>query len=362
MSNSKKWIDRPAAIRDGEALDTEKLSAYLQEQLDDFTGEVAVEQFPSGFSNLTYLVKIGRDEYVLRRPPFGANIKSAHDMSREYTILSKLSPVYPKAPAPLLYCDDEAVIGAPFYMMDRVKGMILRGRMPTEMHPAPEEMSAIADAFVASFAELHRVDYNSAGLGDLGRPEGYVARQVAGWSARYEKAETDDIPTMQQTEKWLQENQPKDAGASLIHNDFKYDNIVLDPADRKSVIAILDWEMATLGDPLMDLGSTLGYWIDPADPPGIRQMALSPTLLPGNPTRAELLEKYAQASGRSVDNVVFYYAFGLFKIAVIVQQIYARYKKGYTKDKRFAGLIEGVRGLSMMAWQAIQKDRIDRLF
>ena len=356
------WVDQPKAVREGEALDVERLQAYLNEHLPEADGMLAVEQFPSGFSNLTYLIRLGPRELVLRRPPFGTNVKSAHDMGREYTILVHLSPVYPKAPRPLVYCDDASVLGAPFYVMERVEGVILRPRMPEGMIPPPALMARIAESFIDTFAELHAVDYEAAGLDELGRPDGYVQRQIEGWTKRYRRAHTDDVPEIERMAAWLAEHQPPESGASLIHNDYKYDNLVLDPADWARVIAVLDWEMTTLGDPLMDLGSSLGYWTDPDDPPPLQQLQLSPTTLPGNPTRADLVERYTQASGRDVGDVVFYYVYGLFKLAVIVQQIYYRYKHGHTQDPRFARLIDAVRGCGYAAMQAIAKGRIDRLF
>ena len=361
-------MDRPAAVRSGEELDVERLADFLGGHLDDLEGPLEVRQFPSGFSNLTYLLRAGSRELVLRRPPFGSAVKSGHDMGREHRILSRLSPVYGKAPAPLVFCDDPAVLGAPFYVMERVEGVILRPRMPAAMHPPPARMAAIAGAFVDTLAELNRVDYAAAGLGDLGRPEGYVRRQVDGWAARYDKARTDDVPEMTRVASWLDAQAPAESGAALIHNDFKYDNLVLDPGalepgalepgDRARVIAVLDWEMATIGDPLMDLGTSLGYWVDPDDPPELRELALSPTLLPGNPIRGELVERYAQVSGREIGDPVFYYVYGLFKIAVIVQQIYARYRAGHTTDPRFARLIDGVRACSRQALAAAESGRI----
>ncbi len=353
-----EWIDKPTGVRDGEELDVEQLANYLAAHLPGLDGPLEVEQFPRGFSNLTYLLRAGSRELVLRRPPFGAAVKSGHDMGREHRILSRLSPVYPKAPAPLVFCEDTGILGAPFYVMERVEGVILRPRMPAAMHPPPARMAAIAGAFVDTLAELHAVDFAAAGLGELGRPEGYVRRQVDGWAARYDKARTDDVPEMTRVADWLDAQAPPESGAALIHNDFKYDNLVLDPGEQARVIAVLDWEMATIGDPLMDLGTSLGYWVDPDDPPELRQLALSPTLLPGNPTRRELVERYAAASGREVGDPVFYYVYGLFKIAVIVQQIYARYRAGHTTDPRFARLIDGVRACARQALAAADSGRI----
>jgi len=357
------WLDRPIAVRDGEKLNVDRLEAYLREELGAPKAMLSVEQFPSGFSNLTYLLRFGGRQLVLRRPPFGAKIKSAHDMGREFKILSGLAGVYDKAPRPLFYCQDLKVLGAPFYGMERVGGVILRPRMAEEMIPTPRRMAEIADELIDTLAELHGVDYQAAGLEDLGRPEGYVQRQVEGWARRYQSAKTDQLPEMEKVVAWLSENQPeREEGAALIHNDFKYDNVVLDPEDGRRIVAVLDWEMATIGDPLMDLGTSLGYWLEPEDPPEMLALNLSPTVLPGNPTRGAVVEKYAAASGRSVEDVLFYYVYGVFKIAVIIQQIYTRYKLGHTQDPRFASLIHGVRASGRTAWQAVQKKRIDKLF
>lgn len=358
----RDWIDQPSEVRPGEGLDREKLAVYLEEQFGTSSGPLAIRQFPSGFSNLTYLIQAGEQEWVLRRPPFGANIKSAHDMGREYRILSHLHRVYPKAPRPLLYCPDEAVLGAEFYMMKRVRGVILRADIPEAMAPPPDLMARIAEAFIDNLVALHAVDYEAAGLGDLGRPAGYVRRQIEGWRRRYQQARTDDAPELERAAAWLAGYMPPESGAALIHNDYKYNNLVLDPQDWSRIVALLDWEMATLGDPLMDLGATLGYWIDVDDPPLMQTLRYSPTALPGNPTRVALVERYMQKSGRQLPDLVFYYVYGVFRLAVIIQQIYRRYKLGLTQDQRFAELDKEVKLCGQIAVQAIEKQRIDRLF
>jgi len=354
-------IDQPQPTRAGEELDAPKLEAWLTQQFPTLRGPLEVTQFPKGYSNLTYLIRCGEREMVLRRPPFGAKIKSAHDMGREYRILSHLIDVYPKVPRPLGFCEDETVLGAPFYVMERVQGVILRAKVPVGMELPPELMKRISESFIENLVAVHAVDYTAAGLGELGRPEGYVTRQVEGWAKRYQNARTDDIPEMDRLAAWLTEHKPADSGACLIHNDYKYDNLVLAPHDLTQVIAVLDWEMATIGDPLMDLGSTLGYWVDADDPDDWRQQSFGLTTLPGNLNREDLLQRYAQASGKPVADPVFYFVYGVFKIAVIVQQIYARYKQGVTKDERFARLIHIVRSGSKTACLAIDKKRISRL-
>jgi aminoglycoside phosphotransferase (APT) family kinase protein len=347
-------LDQPTTIRSGEELNVAALEAYLLEHVQGANGKLSVQQFPRGFSNLTYLLRLGTLEMVLRRPPFGVNIKSAHDMNREYRILSRLRPVYDKVPRTLAYCDDEAVIGAPFYVMERLQGVILRTKALPGM--TPDTMRQTSIALVDALVELHALDYEKAGLGDLGKPEGYVSRQVSGWTQRYDNARTDDIPGMERAISWLAANLPPESGAALIHNDFKYDNLMLDPHDLSRVIAVLDWEMATLGDPLMDLGTTLGYWAQPDDPPGLKSFGL--TSLPGNLTRRELVDLYAAKTGHDVSSVVFYFVFGMFKVGVIMQQIYERYKKGLTRDPRFGGLIELVRETGTKIERATQAGEI----
>ena len=354
-------LDRAEAPRAGEQLDAAKLEGFLRENLPAWTGPLEIAQFPRGYSNLTYLLRLGSRELVLRRPPFGANIKSAHDMGREFRILSHLHGVYPRVPVPVLYCQEEAVLGAPFYVMERVTGLILRARPPRGLALTPELMRRLAENAVDNLVAIHSLDYAAAGLGDLGRPEGYVTRQVEGWTKRYQNARTDDIAEMEQLAAWLAAHRPGESGACLIHNDYKYDNLVLDADDPGRILATLDWEMATIGDPLMDLGSTLGYWVDADDPPLWREQAFGVTALPGNLTREQWAERYAAGSGREVRQPVFYFAYGLFKIAVIVQQIYARYHRGLTKDERFARLIEVVRAASRLATRAIEVGRISRL-
>jgi len=358
---TETWLDRPAPPRAGEELDAGALEAYLEHEL-GLAGPLVLAQFPRGFSNLTYSVKAGGRDLILRRPPFGAKIKSAHDMGREHRVLSRLAPVYAMAPRPVAFCDDPGVLGAPFYLMERVEGVILRAGMPEAMHPAPDVMSNIAANWVKALADLHAVDYRAAGLEDFGRPEGYVRRQVDGWAERYRRAATDEVPSLDRTAAWLACHRPAEGAAALVHNDFKYDNVVLDAQEWSRILAVLDWEMATIGDPLMDLGTALGYWIDPDDPPALQALQLSPTTLPGNWGRAEVAERYALAAGRSLSDLVFYYVFGLFKIAVIVQQIYHRYRQGLTQDERFKDLDLAVASCGQTAAQAIDRQRIDRLY
>jgi aminoglycoside phosphotransferase (APT) family kinase protein len=351
-------LDSTAPVRSGEELPLERLDIFLRPHFPDATGPLTVEQFPHGHSNLTYLIRLGEREMVLRRGPFGNQVKTAHDMGREYTVLSRLSAVYPPAPRPFFYCDDAEVLGAPFYVMERRHGVVLRKAVPPGVLFDAATARNLGLAFIDNLARLHAVDYQACGLSDLGKPDGYVARQVNGWTGRYTQAKTDELPEMERVALWLGEHTPREAGSALVHNDYKYDNLLLNPEDLTHIVAVLDWEMTTVGDPLMDLGTTLGYWVEASDPPAMQQAAMGPTNLPGSLTRRELVDVYAERSGRALPNVLYYYCFGLFKIAVIVQQIYARYVRGHTKDIRFAQLNALVVSLSQQADRALVSGRL----
>ena len=350
-------IDTPRPTREGEELDLGKLEAYRKESLPGLSGTLEVSQFPSGFSNLTYMLKVGDTELVLRRPPFGSKVKSAHDMGREHRVLSALHPVYPCAPKPLLLCNDMDVLGAQFYVMERIEGSILRGKQPEGLVVAPEVVRRSGEALVHNLADLHALDYVAAGLGDLRKEGSYVERQVKGWIERYKGSATDDIPSMVEAAEWLAANCPPDSGATLVHNDYKYDNVVLDPNDLTRLVGVLDWEMCTIGDPLMDLGVMLSYWLEAGDPKMGTVMCFM-TMAPGALTRQEVAEAYAARTGRSLDNITFYYVFALFKLAVIVQQIYYRYKQGLTKDERFAPLIFMVGALGQRSVECIESGKM----
>jgi aminoglycoside phosphotransferase (APT) family kinase protein len=350
-------LDQASHVRPGEELAKAPLTAYLRATLGG-DGELQITQFPGGYSNLTYLCRYGDRELVLRRPPFGSKVKSAHDMGREFRILRALHPVYPKVPRPLSFCEDEAVLGAPFYLMERVPGVILRRSPPPELGLGEAQLPALCAALCDTLVELHAIDWQAVGLAELGRPEGYVERQVSGWSKRYRDAQTDEVPVVHEVMDWLAQNLPVSPAATLVHNDFKFDNLILDPGDLTRVLAVLDWEMATIGDPLMDLGTTLCYWVEAKDPPELVAARFGPTTLPGSYTRAELCARYAARSGRDLSRVVFYYCFGLFKTAVVVQQIYYRYKQGLTRDPRFAALADSMRLLVEQARRTIAADHL----
>ncbi len=346
-----------APVRRGEELDEGRLAAWLEGALAR-KGTLAVSQFPRGHSNLTYLLRYAGEDYVLRRPPFGARVKTAHDMGREYRVLSALAPVWPRAPRPVAFCEDEAVIGAKFYLMRRVPGLVLRRDPPRGVAIDPAAAGRICRSFADVLAELHAIDYRAVGLSDFGQPEGYVARQVAGWTTRYEDARTDEIPEVVEVARWLAAHLPPPGGAALLHNDYKLDNLVLDPMDLGRVVGILDWEMAALGDPLMDLGTALCYWVEPRDPEALRRFRFGPTDLPGMATRRGNAEAYAEKTGRDLGHLSFYYAFGLFKTAVVAQQIYARWVHGHTRDERFGTFVDAVRALARQAAAAIERPEL----
>jgi len=346
--------DQTTAVRPGEELDLAKLEPFLRAHYPNDSGALIVRQYPSGHSNLTYSVHLGSREMVLRRPPFGSKVKTAHDMGREYRVLSRLHAHYPPAPHVLLFCDDASVLGAPFYLMNPIHGVILRRDIPSGLNFSPETARRVCDSFLDNLALLHSLDYNAVGLADLGKPQGYLERQVRGWIERYHGSKTHDIPEVETIAKWIQQHMPGSSGAALIHNDYKYDNVVLDPNDLARIIGVLDWEMCTIGDPLTDLGSALAYWVDANDPPEILETRWGPTTYPGSLTRAQLVQRYAQKTGRDVSEMAFYLVFARFKIAVIVQQIYYRYQQGLTHDERFATMSQRIELLLRAALQTAE--------
>lgn len=349
------FIDQAKDIRKGEELDVQKLEEYLSDTIEDVEGEIVLKQFPGGSSNLTYLVTAGNTELILRRPPHGKKAKSAHDMGREYRMLSALKPVYPYCPTPLVYCEDTEVMDAPFYIMERIRGIIPRKNFPKGMELSHEQAKKLCENFVDVWAQLHSLDYNKIGLSDFGKPEGYVKRQVDGWIERYKKARTPDAPESESVMSWLEENMPADSeNPCIIHNDFKLDNVVLDPEDPTKIIGILDWEMTTIGDPLMDIGSGLGYWVNSDDPEIMVMSRMLPTTEPGMFSREEIVARYCEKTGRKIENFNYYLCFGIFRLAVIAQQIYYRYYHGQTQDERFKLYIIGVQVLEEVARTLIE--------
>ena len=351
--------DQSTSIREGEELDAAQIDPYLKAHIPGLSGTPRISQFPGGASNLTYLLEYPEQEFVLRRPPFGHKAKSAHDMGREYRILNQLNAGFPYCPKAYVHCTDESVIGAEFYVMQRVKGIILRSDMPAELTFSAEQTHALCKSFIDKLVDLHNVDYQACGLADLGKPEGYVKRQIDGWSDRYEKALTPDAPTWEPVKAWLREKMPADHHKpGIVHNDYRFDNVILDPANPMQIIGVLDWEMTTIGDPLMDLGNTLAYWIEASDPAPVQLMRRQPSNAPGMLTRQAFVDYYAERAGIRIDNFDFYYVYGLFRLAGIVQQIYYRFFHGQTKDKRFAQFIHMNKLLEHMALQVIGKSTL----
>ncbi len=344
--------DRSTTVRAGEELDVGKLELFLRSHFPGVQGPLVIEQYPSGHSNLTYLLRMAEREFVLRRPPFGSKVKTAHDMRREFRVLSKLHCAYPQAPEVLLYSDDDSILGSPFYLMKPIHGIIIRRDPPPGLPFTAQTARHLSESFVDNLAALHALDYRAIGLGDLGKPQGYVERQVRGWIERYDGSRTHDLPEVALLASWMQNHLPISGDATLVHNDYKYDNVVLDPNNITHIIGVLDWEMTTIGDPLADLGTTLAYWVDASDPEDLQRIRWCPSTYPGSMTRAELVERYARRSGRDVSHMSFYLVLARFKLAVIVQQIYYRYHQGLTKDPRFASMSDSVKILLRAARRA----------
>lgn len=325
------------------------------EHLSDYLGLGPLEIIPikGGYSNLTYLVKGQGFSYILRQPPRGLAIAKAHDMVREFKVLQALQAAgYQKMPKPFRVCADESVIGAPFFLMEAIEGQVLRQVPPPGADAA--YFNALSHQALEVLLELHALELEQSGLAALGKAEGYVERQVLGWAARYEKAQTEKQEALEKAFAWLPNHWPKNPRTAFIHNDFKYDNLML--SDQGQVLAVLDWEMATIGDPLMDLGTTLAYWAEAEDSDLLKSFNLS--YLPGNFSRAEVMAYYQEQSGLSMEDMPFYYAFGLCKIACIAQQIYQRYSMGFAQDQRFATLNLVVKSAGEKAWNCINTGKI----
>jgi aminoglycoside phosphotransferase (APT) family kinase protein len=360
-----------APIRSGEELDLASLESYLRLRMPEIisdisplSGPLSAEQFPGGHSNLTYLVRIDSHEFVLRRPPFGPVAPTAHDMPREFKLLSAINPVFPLAPRPYLLCEDNSVIGAPFYVMERRRGLVVRRTEPDEFKEEVGLRRRVSEGMVETLAALHAVDIYSSGLVSIGKPVGFVTRQVRGWAERWDRSKTSEIPEIDAVINWLSERLPPEpdpqAGrrAALIHNDFKLDNVMLDPREPSRVVAVLDWEMCTVGDPLVDLGIFLCYWAERGDPEARRESISPVTTEPGWMSRAEIIDLYAEKSGRDLSAIPFYETFALFKVAVVLQQIYFRYVRGQTHDERFKDFGIRVEGLARAALEMATRSGI----
>jgi len=333
-------VSDTAPVRPGEELDLRRLSAYLRGKIQGADNGIAIEQFPSGHSNLTYLIRANGVEYVLRRPPFGPIPPKAHDMAREYNVLRAIHPAFPQAPRVFHLCEDATVIGAIFFIMERRHGIILRDAVPPEA--TPSYARRVSEGFIDCLIRLHNVNLADYGLTALGKPDGFLERQVRGWADRWSHAKTEEIPAMEFIIEWLGKEFPIQQRPAFVHNDYKLENLMLDPRDPGRVEAVLDWEMATTGDPLVDLGLALCYWSPPTSLGAINAV----TTGDGWFTRDQLVNRYAKGTGLDVSNLRYYEVFGAFKLAVILQQIYYRFHAGHTRDERFRHFNERVRDLA----------------
>jgi len=333
------------AVRPGEEFDVAALDNYLRDHLTEQFSDleenaiVEIEQFPGGHSNLTYLIRYGSQEFVLRRPPVGPVAPTAHDMPREYKLLSLINPRFPLAPKPVLLCEDDSIIGVSFYLMERRRGFIVRFKVPSQIGENLESRRRLSEAVVDTLVALHGVDIYSSGILNIGKPQGFVTRQVHGWANRWQRSKTGEIPEMDQVINWLNERIPPetDLNATIVHNDFKLDNLMLDEHEPSRVVAVLDWEMCTVGDPLIDVGLLLTYWTMKGGGKGGEQNSSLRAITngPGWLRREEIIERYEKATGRDFSGIVFYETFARFKVAVVIQQIYFRYFQGQTHDERF---------------------------
>jgi aminoglycoside phosphotransferase (APT) family kinase protein len=343
-------IDAPAMVRSEQAGDLARLSSYLRRNIPGLTGEIELSQFPSGHSNLTYLIKAGGREFVLKREPPGSKAKSAHDMGREFHVLSRLHGPYPLAPEAVHFCEDGSIMGGKFCVMQRLTGVIVRHDYPEDGGVTPEQIRAQFTGLIDALATLHSLNVSDVGLADFGKPQGYRKRQLDGWLKRLSDAKTENMADFQEVTSWLAAQIPTaPEEAAVVHNDFKMDNLVWDPVDITLLIGVLDWEMATVGDPLMDLACTLSFWAEEGDPAEFRSIRGMPSARLGMLTRRQAIERYIALTKRSVERVDFYLCFGLFRRAVIEQQKYFRYLRAETKDSRFSRLDEAVRILRDMS-------------
>ncbi|WP_027408329.1 phosphotransferase family protein [Anoxybacteroides tepidamans] len=341
-------------VRKGEELPVERLLGFLRKAIHDLPeGIVHVQQFSAGHSNLTYLISIGEWEAVLRRPPLGPVAPKAHDMKRECTWLTEIHPLFPLAPKPLLFCNDESIIGSPFFLMERRKGMVLDTEFPSHIEPTEEIGRRISETMVETLVQLHQLDYKQTRLVEMVKPDGFMERQVHGWIQRYKRAKTDEIQEAETLVNWLISHIPQKSEATIIHYDYKLNNALFAEDDLTKMIGLFDWEMATVGDPLADLAVAMSYWIEDDDPPLLKNGFGKPpvTVCPGFYSRKEFIEAYAEKSGRDVSNIHFYLTFAYFKLAVICQQIYYRFRRGQTTDERFSKFGDFVQSLIQHAWQ-----------
>lgn len=331
-------LNKTVSVREGEELDAGLIDRIVKERIGGLEGTPTIRQFASGHSNLTYSIQYANKSLVLRRPPFGTRPKSGHSMIREYSVMNALKPVFPAVPETYFHIGDEdSPLGAEFYVMEQVEGRKLDRTIPKSWGFGEEEGRKLCTAFFEKLIDLHQVDFKAAGLADFGKPEGYVERQVMGWNRRYERVITDDVESFEDVRQWLEDNMPaSEVGHAVLHGDYRLDNVILCEDNPFEIKAILDWEISALGDPLMDLGNTLAYWSQKGDPDEMIAMCMQPCLAPGMLTREEICEMYADRTGHDLSRFDYYLVYGVFRLAVILQQIYYRYYHGQTKNPAFA--------------------------
>ncbi len=357
MTNIAENTTRP--VRDGEELDWDVLDSHLKTVIPGLEGSPVVSQFHGGASNLTYRVSYDNENLVVRRPPFGTKARSAHSMIREYRIMKSLKPVYPSVPDTLYYSDDENIIGSEFYVMKQVEGQVIHKSIPEFWQFTVEDTRRFCMRFWEKLVELHQVDYVAAGLGDFGKPEGYAERQVLGWNERYQRAMTSDVSGFEDVRRWLSDNLPPESGRhSVLHGDFRIDNVILDRRDPCKILAVLDWEICALGDPLMDLGNALAYWTQADDPPYLQTLIMQPSTAVGMLSRKEILSFYEDKTGIDTSDFTFYEVYGYWRNTVILQQIYYRYFHGQTRDQRFSVFGELVQQIGGHCRKLISKHHI----
>ena len=325
-------------IRQDEQIDLHKLKNYLNELLKIDIDKINILQFSGGHANLTYLISFNNKEFVLRRPPLGPVAPSSHDMAREHMVQHSLNKLFPLAPKSIHLCEDDKIIGSKFHLIERKKGIVIRKEMRSELDGSRNKIRLLSFKMIDILAELHKLDPSQVGLGDFGRPDGFVLRQLNGWDDRWKKASEEKIKAnrFNKLVTYLRSNIPKPQGATILHNDFKLDNIMWDVDNPLLPVAVFDWDMCTRGDPLMDIGHLLNYWIDEDDDYEANLITSMPVKNILYPKKNEIIDHYALKTGFSIKDVDWYYAFGAFKLAVIIQQIYVRFLKGQTQDERFA--------------------------
>lgn len=354
-------VDVAGQVREGEELDIQAVTNWLIQQGVELIGEAEVTQYSGGASNWTYRLKYQNADLILRRPPKGTKAKSAHDMAREFKVQQALIELYPVVPEMIALCQDQTVLGTDFYVMKRIEGIIPRAKLPPELGFGANENNQLCTNFIDKLIELHQIEYATTDLVNLAKGDGYCRRQVEGWIQRFNKVTTLNIPSFKFVQKWLLANIPNDSSTCLIHNDWRFDNIILNPQNPSEIIGVLDWEMATIGDPLMDLGSALAYWVEETDNMIFKSTRRQPTHLKGMLSRKEVVQYYLNKTGLKTENWTFYEVFGVFRLAVIAQQIYYRYYHKQTNNPAFKDFWIVIHALHVRALKLIALQKLEKI-